>query len=50
MIRLSNGLFPHAEIPDVDKFNVLIEQEEQRINQLVGTIVKATVGLLVVAP
>jgi len=50
MIRLSNGLFPHDEIPDVDEFNVLIEQEEQRINQLVGTIVKAAIGLLVVAP
>lgn len=50
MIRLSNGLFPHAEIPDVDEFNVLIEQEEQRINQLVGTIVKGAIGLLVVAP
>jgi hypothetical protein len=50
MIRLDNGLFPHAEIPDVAQFNILIEQEEQRINQLVGTIVKGAIGLLVVAP
>lgn len=57
MWKMSNGLYADVimdehgdDINTPEKMNKVIEQEEQRINQLVGTIVKAAVGLLVVAP